>query len=312
MEINLLDKRKDKLFFYCPYNFIRSIDSGKHIDYVFRKINKFGDTNDQFISRISIHNQEFIFYFSFLPWDSKCISIDTYKLHFVLYAKNDLIPLNKAIEIFLKSISSKSYYLIFDIPSEDIFLIQALGLSGFKLIETRLSYFNEHLDQFNEPRFEVRKAISADVERLMNTAKAMRNIYDRFHSEANPVIKNADELLSSYIENSIDGYADIVLVPNEINIPPDSFLTARYLKEDWRFFDKNISQMVLSAVSSDTNRGWYKKLVSEMTYYLRDEIGSEVIFMNTQSTNRAVFKTWESLNYNLAYTTHILSYYKSI
>lgn len=312
MEHNLLDKRKDKLFFYSPYNFIRSIDSGKQLDYVFRKINKFGETNDQFISNICIHDQEFIFYYSFLPWDSKYISIDTYKLQFVLFDNKDLITLKKAIEIFLESISSKTYYLIFDIPSEDIFLIQALGLSGFKLIETRLSYFNEHLDQFNQPRFEVRKAISSDVKRLMNTAKVMRNNYDRFHSEANPVIRNADEFLSSYIKNSIDGYADIVLVPNEINIPVDSFLTARYLKEDWTFFSKNISQMVLSAVSSDTNKGWYKKLVSEMTYYLRDEIGSEVIFMNTQSTNRAVFKTWENLNYNLAYTTHILSYYKSI
>jgi dTDP-4-amino-4,6-dideoxy-D-galactose acyltransferase len=75
---------------------------------------------------------------------------------------------------------------------------------------------------------------------------------------------------------------------------------------DWDKLDYKISKMVLSAVSSDTNKGWYIKLISEMTFILK-EIGAKSVFMNTQATNIAVLVTWEKLGYRLGRTTHILT-----
>ena len=91
----------------------------------------------------------------------------------------------------------------------------------------------------------------------------MRNKYDRFHAESKFNLIKSDEFLATYIEESIKGLADFVIVPNEKNVNPDAFLTANYLKKDWEIIGENISKMVLSAVSSETCKGWYIKLISE-------------------------------------------------
>jgi dTDP-4-amino-4,6-dideoxy-D-galactose acyltransferase len=141
----------------------------------------------------------------------------------------------------------------------------------------------------------------------MRVAREMRNSFDRFH--ADPVFgqSKADEFLATYIEQSVKGFADIVLVPDEPGVPPDSFLTARYLKDEWEETGYRISKMVLSAVSSATNKGWYSKLIGAMTRHLQEE-GAQYIHMNTQATNGAVIHTWESLGYRFGYATHVLSF----
>jgi dTDP-4-amino-4,6-dideoxy-D-galactose acyltransferase len=138
----------------------------------------------------------------------------------------------------------------------------------------------------------------------------MRNDFDRFHSDIMFSTEVADNYLSTYVENSINGFADLVIVPNEQGVATDSFLTANYLKEKWDSIGHPISKMVLSAVSSKTNKGWYLKLISEMTYLLKEN-GAETIYMNTQSTNIPVLYTWEKLGYHIGRTTHLLSMYIS-
>jgi dTDP-4-amino-4,6-dideoxy-D-galactose acyltransferase len=65
--------------------------------------------------------------------------------------------------------------------------------------------------------------------------------------------------------------------------------------------------MVLSAVSSTTNKGWYIKLISEMAYHLKS-IGADYAVMHPASTNKAVIHTYEKLGCKLGKTSHILSY----
>ena len=138
-------------------------------------------------------------------------------------------------------------------------------------------------------------------------ASFMRNDYDRFHADWSFDKKKADEYLEVYIENSINGFADLVITPNQKGIPADSFLTANIFRESWKTLDYPISKMVLSAVSSQTNKGWYIKLITEMTYLLK-EAGAKSVFMNTQATNTAVLVTWQKLGYRIGRTTHILSF----
>lgn len=135
----------------------------------------------------------------------------------------------------------------------------------------------------------------------------MRNPFDRFHSDWTYSTSIADKYLETYIENAINGFSDIILVPDGEKTEPDSFLTADLYQNDWDKLNYKISKMVLSAVSSETNKGWYVKLISEMTYKLM-EYGVESIFMNTQSTNFAVLSTWEKLGYKIGRATHLLSF----
>lgn len=295
--------RKDKLFFYSPFNFIREISPAVQQEAII--LPELKKKLDQAVE-INVNGSNHLFFVELLPWDTAYFNIPTYKLNHVLYSHDDVSVLTEATNRFLQTITAAGAYLFIEIPSEDIVLIQALGNAGFKLVETRLTYYRGSLQDFNEPRYPVRQATQDDSTNLMRVAREMRNDYDRFHADPVFSTEKADEFLATYIEQSLKGFADVVLTSNEDKLPSDCFLTARYFKNEWEKLGVPVSKMVLSAVSSSTNKGWYKKLITEMTYHLRDA-GASYIFMNTQSTNRAVFYTWEQLGYRLGCTTHLLS-----
>lgn len=300
----LFEFRKEKLVPYIPYHIFRNISSELILqDYVKPDLEK---TLDQSIS-IEVDNQLHVFFMERLDWDTSYFGITTFKLNYVLYAHHQLAILQKACARFVQQcLSEKNVYLFMEIPSEDIQLIQALNNAGLKLVETRLTYYHAQLHTFNQPRYAVRKANEADIPNLKQVATQMRNEYDRFHADDVFETSIADSFLGTYVEQSINGFADMVITPDESVAPSDSFLTARYLKHEWPILGQPISKMILSAVSATTNKGWYKKLISEMTYLLKEE-GATGIFMNTQSTNRAVLHTWHSLGFELGSTSHILS-----
>lgn len=300
---SFLTSPKSKIKFYSPYNFNKNISETALLQQQFDVINELIIKNDYEI--VSIKNEQYLFVYQKLQWDTDYFKIPTYRLYNVLSTQNNY--LKEAITVFSETKLPQGAYCFIEIPSEDIQLIQALGENYFKLIETRLTYYNNQLQNHNHPRYSVKSADINDIPNLKLVASKMRNDYDRFHADKIFDVTLADSFLSTYIENSVLGYADYVMIPNETNLKSDSFLTAKYLKNEWEQLNNKTSKMVLSAVSSETNKGWYIKLISEMTYHLRDNIGSECIFMNTQSTNRAVFNTWEKLGYKLGCTTHVLS-----
>jgi dTDP-4-amino-4,6-dideoxy-D-galactose acyltransferase len=296
--------RRGKLLFYSPFNFIRGVREEDQLSLVFQKLGGIRTYECE------IDNSKFEFYYEYLDWDTSFFGIRTIKLYNALYVIDSVERLSKAVSSFIDFVKSKygsPTYLFLEAPSEDIQFIQALTGSAFKLVETRLTYFNDNIQSYTyDQRFKVRPATRDDIGNLTRVAAHMRNDYDRFHADTTFDVNIADSFLAKYIEEAVKGFSDIVLVPDADNLPSDSFLTADYLEKHWEAVGVKASKMVLSAVSSDTNRGWYLKLVSEMTYHFKHK-GVEVAFMNTQSTNRAVFRVWEKLGYRLGATTHILT-----
>jgi dTDP-4-amino-4,6-dideoxy-D-galactose acyltransferase len=305
--LQLMRFRKEDLYFYSRYNFLREIKQEKLIQIEVNKIDQWESlSNNHRIISIEVGNFQVHFYIRFLPWDTGFFLLETYKLHYVLYDCSFEI-LTKACEKFNKELKAlQAQYVFIEIPSEDIQLIQALTAAGFRLTETRLTYFNNAMDTYNFERFKVRPAKQEDIEELRMVAKVMRNDYDRFHADSVFPKDLADNFLAEYVEQAIKGFCDIVLVPDVPGVKVHSFLTANYNKSEWSDLGCSVSKMVLSAVSSQTNKGWYIKLISEMTYHLK-EIGAQAIYMSTQPTNRAVIKTWEKLGYKYGASTHILS-----
>lgn len=304
-----LQARDAELFFYSPYNFIRKIDRELQVKKLTeQKVLNTGHSPHEKLVEVNSRGHKHFFSFAYLPWDTDYFKIPTYKLFTVLYGHQDFDVLAEAVSAFKKTLfADQRSYCFIEIPSEDILLIQALCQNQFKLIETRLTYFRGDLKAFDNKRFPVRKAEFSDIDNLKRVAAEMRNVYDRFHADSFFSTAIADQFLSTYVEQAISGLADVVLVPNSPNLPADAFLTAKYLRQEWEAYDCRFSKMVLSAVSG-VCKGWYYKLISEMTFHLA-EIGTDYIFMNTQSTNRAVFRTWEKLGYELGATTHVFSYH---
>jgi dTDP-4-amino-4,6-dideoxy-D-galactose acyltransferase len=245
-------------------------------------------------------------YYQHNEWLSAFFGSSLVDIHYVEYADRKIV--SNAFLAFQEEVLKPfgRYTVTFEVPSFDHELIQLLNSLRFGLIETRLHYFNNDLENFTADRYEVRDATGDDIPILTKVAADMRNAYDRFHSDINFSDDLADEYISKYVENSINGFADIVLVPSGES-PAHSFLTANTMSNSWERLGYRVSKMVLSAVSAETNRGWYKKLISEMTYRLCEQ-GAQSIYMNTQSTNIAVFYTWEKLGYRLGRATHVLSY----
>lgn len=297
---------KQILTFYSPYNFIREFPADKQFEnYVLNKIAAFDKNANNKIITVEIEHASFYFLLSYLPWDTDFFKIHTYKLLHVLSENEDIHLLRAACKEFIKRINDETFYCFIDIPSEDIRLIQALNDAGFCLIETRLHYYR-NLEGFSGPRYNVREARAEDIPALMQTAADTRNNYDRFHADYVFDADTADRFLAKYIEECVKGYTDIVLVPNEPGLEVRSFMSANYHKDEWEKNGVAISKPVVSAVAPE-NKGWYKKFASEISHYSR-EAGAQYMILNTQTTNRAVFHTWESLGYKLGCATHILRY----
>ncbi|CAD7811290.1 dTDP-fucosamine acetyltransferase [Chryseobacterium aquaeductus] len=301
-----IEFRKNELMHYAPTSFFRKSAEKSFEYFVKNDIISQIEENDRVFS-VSIEDSIYNFFYEFLKWDSDFFKMPTYKLNYVLYDDTNYLSLLKAISAFKENIVKKSYIFI-EIPSEDIFLIQALNESMFRMVETRMTYFLD-LKTFENDRYPVRKAIESDILNLKKVSSEMVNPFDRFHADISydPII--ADIFLGVFAEESVKGFADYVMVPNEKGVGSDSFLTAKYNKSWWDHIETKVSKMVLSAVSSKTNKGWYVKLISEMAYHLREQ-GAEFALMHPASTNKAVIHSYEKLGCKLGKVSHILTYMK--
>jgi len=246
-----------------------------------------------------------------LPWDSQFFQCPTYRLDFSDWTDDDARPVDSLAHTLtaLKTDLSRRhsrYYLFMEVPSEDLIMLQALGLAGFSLIETRLTYFRDDLDKFDYPRrFSVRPAAEDDIPDLRNVAMSMANRYDRFHADPFFPGPLADEFLATFVENSVKGFSDIVLVPAGFDNMPGAFLSGNFMPDQPALAGVKIGRMVLSAVAIN-RRGWYLKLISELSYYFQER-GISLCYLTTQSTNQAVIRVWEKLEYNYGKSTHIFA-----
>jgi len=305
---NLITAREDVLFHYSPYSFFPKIDRKQHFNHCVKPVifELIADPNYR-PYEVFVNGKNHVFLLKYLSWDTEYFKMPTYKLMFVLYDHHDYLTLKEAVKSFVEDFFvKKNTYCFSEVPSEDIFTIQALNECGFKLVETRLTYYLE-LNKYEFKRFNTREATILDIPNLKRVAREMRNEFDRFHAESIFDSKIADEFLATYIEESIHGFSDYTMVPAETGVPPDAFLTANYLKDEWDSIGVRVSKMVLSAVSSETCKGWYVKLISEMAYHLKF-IGADYAFMHPATTNRAVIRTYEKLGCRYGKCVHILTY----
>lgn len=284
---------------WSPMDFIRGISiPGDTALFVAQLAKEVVKDNLRFIDSASYGPQIAVFAEK-LEWDSNFFGYGIAKLNGIFplidikTAQN--INYSHAVHRLIESARQEDIrYLFAAVDSRDLPTLRALGEQGFALIETRV-YYHMDIREYEYPeRFAVRCATIDDIESLGRTAQQMVNPYDRFHADPCIHTEDADRLMYRWIEASIrDGFADTTIVPDVSQ--PKAFCTVKYHKDKWSQWGMMLAQPVFSAVSREYG-GWYRRLISEINYHLRD-IGAEHSFLATQITNRAVIRVWESLGY---------------
>lgn len=300
----LVNSRSAQLRHYAPLSFFRQQSEAIYATVTLGQIDELTQDNRTVLS-VDIEGSSFLFLYRILRWDSDFFQVPTIRLEFVLFEDRNYGRLVEAIGQFVSTLPPNAVVLA-ELPSEDIIVIQALNESRFRLVETRLTYYLD-LHRFKSPRFPVRKATARDIPNLKKVASQTINPFDRFHADISVSDETANRFLGVFVEESINGFADYVMVPDDNQVPADSFLTAKYLSDQWDKTGVRASKMVLSAVSPATNRGWYVKLISEMAFHLSG-IGADFAYMHPATTNRAVIHTYEKLGCKFGKASHILSY----
>lgn len=243
-----------------------------------------------------------------LEWDSAYFGAPVYRLFTGLFGSQtsttQLAQAAMALRQHLVA-RTKAFYAFCVVPAEDVRLLQGLTAAGWQLVETRLTYYRDQLPAFDHPRFPVRAATVEEAAHIGQIAARVRNPYDRLHADARFSDARADAYLDQYAQNTVAGnLAAVVLVPNVVGLPIDSFLAVSDLESDATALGAQLSRVLLTAVGP-ANRGWHVKLVAETLHRAR-ELGHEAVLMTTQATNHAIFRSCEKLGFRLGATGHVL------
>lgn len=308
VDVTLVEARANKLLYYSPYNFLRDVSATKQQELFGTGLAaNFGRDSQQ--KTFTTDGVQFLY--SFLHWDSDFFGAPVYKLFTVLFAANSTARgIAIAIEKFLLHTREIGCaYLFVEIPIEDILLLQALGLAGWRTVETRLNFYHDTIADFDYAEFLTREANPKESELMGHISAAARNEYDRFHADEWFGNIKADAFLHRYAAAAVEGYCDAVLVPNEPNVIVDSFLAIDDTPVHAARLGFRASRIVLTAVGP-ANRGWHLKLAAATIHRAR-KMQADYVLMTTQATNRAVFRTCEKLGFKLGCTSCVLSYSNS-
>ncbi len=300
----LLDLKKKELFLYTPYNYLRDINQDSLTEEVL--INPLlKDINDGVaeLVKIAVGNKEHFFIYKKLEWDTNYFGFPVFKILMILYDHEDRGALNEAINKFAEKCIARGAYWFFDVPGEDMKIVQAMGGTKFSMVETRLNFYLKNIQSSVYENFPVRTAVKEDIPDLREVAMKMRNRFDRVHSDPAFTTEQADAYLATFAEQSIKGFADIVLVPDVPDLKPFGFLAGN---KPVSISGYNIAKLVLTAIDGSGQKGWLFKLLSSMICMVKED-KADIMTTNTQAANRASISVWEKAGFKLSFVTHIFS-----
>jgi dTDP-4-amino-4,6-dideoxy-D-galactose acyltransferase len=292
-------RHPDRESFYHPYNFLLPPDQAAelyraeiHQLVINKGANSIFDSEGNSIT------------YELLHWDTEFFGRPIYKVHYSQIAPTaNGEQIDTLFKKLCRSIDEENLraYIFFEIPSEDLETLQSVSRSGWTLIETRLTFFNNNIALLSSAsRDQVRLADHNDIEDLKNTAIFSTNHFDRFHSDPFFSEEEVNRFMGVFIENSMNGREDYVVVPKYG--PANAFFAGSKVLVDEGI---SIGRMTLSAVSPD-RKGWHIHVTQGLCSYF-EHSALDTAVMTTQSTNRAVLTNLWKLNFRFGKASHIFS-----
>ncbi|MDD4148529.1 MAG: hypothetical protein PHE33_00720 [Bacteroidales bacterium] len=298
--LNLSAASRERLYLYNIFTFLKNIDRTAILKPIIAALS--GD--DIFQINIIVKKKTHVFFIKKLDWDSDYFGMHCYSIEFIHFEHNDYKILGCAIAEYLKiHVEQNSYYTL-NVPSEDLILIQALSNTSLLLIETRLNYFIDLKEVCPPNKFnDIALATKDDVDSLRLIALKAINKYDRLH--ADPAFSNetADLYQAKFIEEAINGFADIVLKVTDSNDSPFGFIAGNNPID---ILGSKIAKLVLAAVDSGVQRGRLMDLLMQIICILKAN-GADFLTTITQASNKPAIRTWEKAGFKLFQVTHLYS-----
>lgn len=299
-----LASRLDRAFFYSPLRFLRQkrTELGQE---VLDEIAGLVETGK--VERIGDAAQVHL---AHLAWDSAFFGMPIYSLRFPDWKAGLADPIQALTRTICEAVSivrarDPRSYIFAEIPSEDIITLQALGWARARLIETRVVYFRDDIATYeSRRRYPVRVANEADIPNLRLVSADAINPYDRFHADPAFSADSATRFLATFAENSVRGFADVVMVPGD-DAPAGAFITAKLLPGLGARAGVTAGKIVLAA-SSKQRTGWSYKITSELSHWFRER-GVGVVFFTTQTTNLRLTRYVDALGYKYGGASHVFS-----
>lgn len=305
---SLVAARAEALAFYSPYHFLPGLaEAPQQARFGTGRALAFGSDPAEEVWAMQGATGQWLL--AGLPWDSAYFGTPTYRLFTGLFgagaAPADLATAAGALRQQLGA--QGAFYAFGVVPAQDVALLQALTAGGWRLVETRLTYYRAVPAAAEAlPSFAVRLARPDEAAAVGRVAAAARNPFDRVHADAWFGPARADAYLACYAEAAVAGTrADAVLLPAEPGLAVDSFLAIDDLRADAAALSVRCSRVLLTAVGP-ANRGWHHRLVAA-TLHRAAELGHTHVLMTTQATNGAVFRTSEKLGFRLGAVAHVLA-----
>jgi GNAT superfamily N-acetyltransferase len=181
-------------------------------------------------------------------------------------------------------------------------MIHQLQKNGFLLMDTLVTYIFDFSKKQLEPMEHqsiIRSANPEDEIELKRIAYHAFKI-DRFHSDPSLNPQLADHYYEQWINNSMNGFADRVVV-SELNNKAVGFTTCNLPKAN---APQKIGTLVLSAVSDESRgKGVYTSMIHEGVRWLKDS--ANFVKVGTQIDNYPVQKTWTKMGFSLVSSQYV-------
>ena len=188
------------------------------------------------------------FLYTALLWNTKIFGAPVYKLFTALFteAVSSVMFASAATAFRQHMHQQQAAYCFVELPAEDTKLALALGEAGWRLVESRLTYFYDEVTVFQHSRYRVRTAWPEEAATFGQISAVAGNDYDRFHADHWFSQEQGNLFLARYAEAAIDGYFDQVLLPDGSHMQVNDFLEINDLQDH-----RQAMGVVISRV-----RGW--------------------------------------------------------
>jgi len=293
----------DKRWAYFPLNFVTDQETASsefqksiNADVQLKELQEFVSSSDVTV------------YFRKLAWDSEFFGVPIFRIDYTSgpfgIREEDIKTAFLELRIAIAS-KNKEFYVFGEVPVEDTQTCVGITEAGWRLIETRVTYFRDDIQRFEhiEER-PTRHAVFEDIPELRIAAMNAINPYDRFHADSFFSDREAADFMAIFAENSLRGFADVVLVP--ASGPANAFVTGKRI-EQTDSCQIRAGKNVFTAVIDD-RKGWYRHLIGALGNCFREQ-GMDVMLVTTQSANRAVLKVLFQHGFRFGRATHIFSTY---
>lgn len=217
---------------------------------------------------------------------------------FNVYVYNEGVDVSNIIDLAFKNDIN---HLSVKISTSNKTLLHKFEENGFKLMDTLVTYRFEYSKKVlinMEHQCILRDAQKDDLKTMMDFAGNSFKI-DRFHSDPSLDKSAADRYYSKWIENSVNGLSDRVIVA-EINNEVVGFTTCKLPS-----YQSQVGRMILSAVSEKSRgKGIYTSMIHEGLMWMKDKCN--YLEVGTQIDNYPVQKTWVNLGMFLVESFYVL------